>query len=167
MPKKRSLRPVDADYATSGPNQKTLSQSIAAPAEALFRCLEDGPAWKEWLGIDVEWTSPPPYGVGATRSVTTNGQTIDEYFLVWERGRRMNFRFDQTTLPMAAFAEDYRIVSSGATTCVLEWSYAYEWDGPLPSIGAPLFGAVFTAKAKRSLKKLAKLMESSGSRFAA
>ena len=44
MPKMRELTSVDADYATIGPNQKTLRQPIAVPATTLFNCLTDGPA---------------------------------------------------------------------------------------------------------------------------
>ena len=62
MPKLRDLRKVDADFATSGPNVTKLRQHVAVPAADLFRCLEDGPAWNEWLGIDVEWTSEKPFG---------------------------------------------------------------------------------------------------------
>ena len=58
MPKMRELTPVDADFALIGPNQNTLRQPIAVSAATLFKCLADGPAWKEWLGIDVEWTTP-------------------------------------------------------------------------------------------------------------
>jgi hypothetical protein len=107
MPKMRELTSVDADYATIGPNQTTLRQPIAVPATTLFNCLANGPAWKEWLGIDVEWTSPEPHGVGTTRTATTTGVTIEEFFLTWDEGERMVFRFDRTTLPMKSFAEHY------------------------------------------------------------
>ncbi|MEM7341404.1 MAG: SRPBCC family protein [Actinomycetota bacterium] len=157
MPKLRDLRAVDEHFATSGPNSNTLVQAIDKPAAVLFRILEDGPAWKEWLGIDVEWTSPEPFGVGTTRTVRASGQTLEETFLVWDEGQRMNFRFDRTTLPMAAFAEDYLIVPTGDASCELHWSYAYEWSGPLTPIGSRVFGAVFAFNGRRALRKLAAL----------
>ncbi len=160
MPKLRDLTAVDIDYATTGPNNRTIIQAIPASGEALFRCLEDGPAWKEWIGIDVEWTSPRPFGVGTTRTVTISGQQIDETFLAWDPGRRMCFRFDRCTLPLKAFAEDYVIVPKSDTACELNWNYAYEWGGPLEPVLGRAFGAIFALNGKRSLRKLAALMES-------
>ena len=165
--KMRELRAVDVEFATSGSNHTTLRQRIAAPADALFRCFEDGPAWKEWLGWDVEWTSPKPFGIGTTRTLTRRRQRIEETFLAWEDGRRINFRFDRTTLPLAAFAEDYVIEPTGESSCELAWTYAYEWGGPLKPVGTWLFGTVFGINGKRVMKKLARFMEASGSRFAA
>ncbi len=160
MPKLHDLRPVDVDYATTGPNQNTLRERISKPADALFRCLEDAAAWKEWLGIDVEWTSERPFGVGTTRTVKASGQTIDEYFLAWEEGRRMCFRFDRSTMPVTAFAEDYVITPLGDKACELAWSTAFEMRGPAAAVTAKVFGAGFAFNSKRGLTKLSELMAS-------
>ncbi len=155
----RELRPVDADFAHTGPNHKTIRQNIPKSADAVFRALEDGPAWKEWLGIDVEWTSPKPFGVGTTRTVRGNGQQIDETFLVWEPGQRMAFRFDRATPPLRAFAEDYVITSTGENSCELAWSYALEWAGPFPAVTGRAFALMFRLNGRRALKRLAEMME--------
>ena len=159
MLKLRDLEPVDADYVTSGPNANEMTQTINKPADVVFRALEDGPAWKEWLGMNVEWTSPEPFGVGTTRTVTGNGQTIEEYFLEWEDGKRMRFRFDRATLPVSAFAEDWSVRSTGDDTCEVSWKYAYEWGGPLPGVLGKGFDKFFEFNGKRSLRKLAEFME--------
>lgn len=151
----RVYRAVDADDATTGPHSTTIVQPIAKPAAALFRCLEDGPAWKEWLGIDVEWTSPLACGVGTTRTVKANGMAIDEVFTAYEPGRRMAFYFERAALPMKAFSEDYVIVETGPDSCELHWSYAYEWALPF---GASVFGRVFRSNGEKALPKLAALM---------
>ena len=153
----RELRPVEVDYATTGPNRTTLVQEVAKPAETLFRILEDGPAWKEWLGIEVEWTSPKPFGIGTTRTVATARQVMDETFLAWDEGRRMAFRFDRSTLPLRAFAEDYVIEPTGDGSCELRWHYAFEWTGPLAPVTSRLFGAVFKRTGRRALGRLADL----------
>lgn len=85
---------------------------------------------------------------------------MDEVFTAWETGRRMSFRFDRATLPLAAFAEDYIIESHGDSACELHWTYAFEWGGPLAPIAARVFGAMFKHNGVRSLKKLADLVES-------
>ncbi len=160
MAKLREMEAVDIDYATTGPNQNTLTQPVKASAEALFQCLEDAAAWKEWLGADVEWTSPKPYGIGTTRTVSANGQRLEETFLAWDEGSRMCFRFDRCTLPLAAFAEDYVITPTGDASCELHWSYAYTWNGPLAPLLGRAFGVMFAANGRRSLARLAELMTS-------
>lgn len=165
MPALHDMTLVDESYATTGPNHNTIRQPIAAPAGAVFGCLADGPAWKEWLGIHVEWTSPEPHGVGTTRTVTVNRQTIHETFLAWEDGRRFNFRFDASTLPVSAFAEDYEVIPAGESACEVVWNYAFEWSGPLGSVGARVFAAGFELNGRRALRKLAKLVERDPRRF--
>lgn len=161
MPKMKDLESVEADYPLTGPNQRTLVLPLEVPASRLFQCLEDGPAWKDWLGVDVEWTSPEPFGVGTTRTVKTNGQVIEEYFLTWIDGETMGFRFDRSTLPVKAMAELYDCVPTGPDSCELRWSYAFEWGGPLEPVLGRAFAAGFAFNAKRSLKKLAMLLEGS------
>ncbi len=165
MPKMKDLAPVGADYPLTGPNQRTLVMPISVPATTLFRCLEDGPAWNEWLGIDVEWTSPEPFGVGTTRTVRTGGRTIDEYFLTWIDGETMGFRFDRATLPVKAFAELYDCVPTGPNSCELRWSYAFEWGGPIEPVFGRAFAAGFAFNCKRSLNKLALLLETHPERW--
>lgn len=160
MPEMRDHRAVDVDFATTGPNATTRMQRVHASADAAFAVLADGPSWSDWLGIDVEWTSPEPHGVGTTRTVTATGLTVDETFLEWEPGRRMSFRFDRSTLPVAAFAEDYLLIDHPDGGCTLEWSYAYDWVAPLGVVTRPLFGLGFGLKAGRSLEKFAALVES-------
>ena len=159
MAKIRTLQAVDGEYALTGPNSTTLKQVIKKPAQAVFASFEDAAAWKEWLGIEVEWTSEKPFGVGTTRTVIANGQSIDESFLVWDEPHRIGFRFDQTTLPLAAFAEDYTLTPLSETSCELAWSYAYEWSGPLGRFGERAFGFFFSRMGKRSLRKLARMMK--------
>ena len=160
MAKLRDHRPVDSTFATTGPNATTRLQRVHAPAEAAFAVLADGAAWKEWLGIDVEWTSPEPHGVGTTRTVTTLGATIEEQFLVWEPGRRLNFCFERSTLPVNAFAEDYLLIDHPDGGCTLEWSYAYDWAAPLAPVTRRLFAFGFGLQARRGLTKFAALVES-------
>lgn len=156
MPKLRDMRPVEAEYATAGPNQRTHVQPIDKPAAVVFRILEDGPSWKAWLNLDVDWTSERPFGVGTTRTVTgPGGLRIEEFFVAWEDGCRMAFRFDRATMPVAAFAEDWSVRPTGDDSCELVWSYAYDWTGPLAAVAAKAFGVGFALQGRRALRKLA------------
>jgi len=163
----RDLTPVGPDYPTSGPNQHTLVQPIDVPAATLFACLVDAPAWGEWLGLDVEWTTEPPFGVGTTRTVRARGVTIDEHFFTWDDSERIGFRFDRATLPVTAFAELYDCVPTGDDSCELHWSFAFEFRGrPVSGPAGNAFAAVFVRNGRRSLTKLAALLESDPDRFA-
>ena len=160
MSRHRDLAPVGADYATTGPNHNTLHRSIPASTDELFSCLKDAQVTKEWQGVDVEWTSPPPLGIGSTRTLKGLGQTIEQSVLAWEPGKRMCFRNDRTTLPLAAFAEDYIITPTTDSTCELRWHYAFEWGGRAKPVLGRLFGLAFAIGGRRDLNKLASLLES-------
>ena len=159
MPQHRDLVPVGADYATTGPNHNALRRSIPASTDELFSCLEDAQATKEWQGVDVEWTSPPPFGVGSTRTLKGLGQTIEQSVLAWEPGKRMCFRNDRTTLPLAAFAEDYVITPTTDSASELRWHYAFEWGGRAKPVLGWLFGLAFAIGGRRDLNKLASLLD--------
>lgn len=159
MPKLRDQRPVGADFATGGPNATTLVQAVDVASSDLFAVLAHGPSWKEWLGIDVEWTSPEPFGVGTTRTIRRGPMVADETFLVWEDGSRMGFRFDRCSIPFKAFAEDYEIKSTGPSSCELHWHYAFEFGSPLAPVLSRVFGAGFKRSSIRALSKLAKVAE--------
>ena len=160
MPKMREMTAVSADYPFSGPNSTTLKQVIDKPIESLFASFEDAPAWNEWLGLDVEWTSERPFGVGTTRTVAVSNQQFDERFTAWDEPRKITFYFERGTLPLSAFAEDYTLTSTGPGRCELAWTFAYEWSGPLPAVFGRIFGMVFASVGKRGLQKLAKMMVS-------
>lgn len=166
MPKLRALAKVDAGFALTGPNQRTIRQPINAPAAAVFSWLEDGPAWGEWLGIDVEWTSPKPFGVGTTRTVIAKGLVIEEYFLAWEQDRQMGFRFDRVNLPaIAAMSEDWTIEPIDDVRCELQWSFAVEGRGRPGELMAKALAAGVGANGKRALVTFAGLVEARPNRF--
>jgi hypothetical protein len=166
MPKMHDLEPVDAQYALEGPNHRELRQAVDVPAATLFNCLADGEAWHDWLRISVDWDTPEPRGEGTRRTVTMRNQRIEEYFLTWEDGRRMTFRFDRATLPVKAFAEDYFCRTTGASSSELVWSTAFEWAGPLPSVVGPVFATAFALNGRRALRRLATLLATEGDRWA-
>lgn len=168
MPKMRQLRVVDPSFLQTAPVRDHLLQTIPASAGATFRCLEDGEAWGEWIDPiqDVEWTSPKPYGIGTTRTVTLKpGGPIDEEFFAWEDGRRMAFYFVRSGLPMfAAFAEDYVLTPQGNDRCELRWSWAFEGAGLFrPAQG--LVNVGFKRQGRASLAKLAEYMKANAAKY--
>ncbi len=160
--KLKDLQEVDVDYPRTAPVQVALTKLVPCSAATLFRAFEDAEFWNKFLGIVVEWTSPKPFGIGTTRTVTSGGHTIEEYFTGFEQDRVMAFRFDRATLPVAAFAEEWLINSKSADVCELVWSYGYEWGGPLESVLSPAFNTGFKLNGKRALDKLVTVIETEG-----
>jgi hypothetical protein len=102
------------------------------PAQ-LFDIFEDALAWTVWATPiqSVEWTSPRPFGIGTTRTVTMAGtmQALEE-FIAWERGARMAFKFTHSNKnSISAFGEDYVVTDLGNGRCQLDWTMAMQPKG--------------------------------------
>ena len=115
-----ACRPVDAGFFDTAPIVFRHSVQVAATAARAFSYFEDERAWPEWFTdiTRVVWTSPRPFGVGTTRTVTLKTLTVDEQFFRWEQGRRFSFFLTSATLPLfEALAEDYLLeeTSPGST----------------------------------------------------
>lgn len=150
---------VDADYLNADATPPHVRQRLEVPAALVWAALLDAKAWTQWLTIEsVTWTSPEPFGVGTTRTVVAGGQTIEETFYAWEEGHRMAFRFEKTSLPIAAAAEDYRVVEAHggcelrwwgkATGLPIGWLVARQLKSALAS-GAPKLEALIKANPAR------------------
>ncbi|MFT5223699.1 MAG: hypothetical protein ACI867_002023 [Glaciecola sp.] len=161
MPKRRQHTHVGPEFFTAAPVRVVTTRELPTDAATAFRCLADGDAWKQWLGIDVTWTSEP--GPGATRTVISGGQQLDEHFFVWEPAERMAFRLDASSLPVTAFAEDYVLSSTGPSSCQLAWTVAVDGN----PIVARAVAAALKLMAIRSLPKLANLLRDEPARWAA
>jgi hypothetical protein len=115
--------------------------------EQLFQVFEDARAWTQWAGAiqHVEWTSPRPFGVGTTRTVTLAGGMLGyEEFIAWERGKRMAFKFTHCNKnSLSAFAEDYVVTDLGHGRCRLVWTMAMQPRGAsavIMTLFKPLMG---------------------------
>ena len=101
----------------------SASYAFPFPPSVVWAALLDGPTWTEWLAIDsVDWTSPKPFGVGTTRTIKLGKDVVEEVFFAWENERRMAFRFDKTSLPIKAAAEDY-VLTETPEGCRLDFTF--------------------------------------------
>lgn len=153
MPKQRA---VDEGFFARATSTVTMQQAINVPAEVVFDSFTRDEDWKHWLGLDVEWTSPEPKGVGSTRTVKPGpGVAIKERFIIWDAPNRMTFHFESSPFPVSAFAEDYRVEETGPASSVLHWTIAV--DGFWPIAKAVTVG--MSVMGNRGLPKLAALLE--------
>ena len=124
---------VGLEFLDQTKNVFKAQEIVEATPEQIFEVFEDAHAWTEWaMPIqNVEWTSPKPFGVGTTRTVSMSGGLDGfEEFIAWEEGKRMAFTFvgcNQNTVE--SFLEDYRVTDLGDGTCHVEWYMAMETRG--------------------------------------
>ena len=106
---------------------------VLATPDQIFDVFEDPQSWVDWaLPIqNVAWTSPKPFGVGTTRTVSMMGGLEGyEEFVEWERGKRMAFTFVGCNKNATEkFVEDYRVVELGKGRCRVQWYMAMEVRG--------------------------------------
>lgn len=133
--------PVGLDFIAHAPFRFANAVDLAVTPEQLWEVLTDAAAWPRWATVitGVRWTSPAPYGVGTTRTVTMRGGLVgEEEFLAWEPGKQMAFRFNRaSTRAITAFAELYEIVET-ADGCRLTWTLAQRPAGVSRLTMAPM-----------------------------
>lgn len=142
-----SLEPVDESYFEKAPQRFSHTWSIAQPADSVWSELVGDQPLHWCRGLSIRWTSPKPYGVRTTRAVKTLGglSSGEEYFFIWEEGRRHAFYFTHANLPVfTSLAEDYHVEPDGIGRCRFTWRI-----GLSPSLlgkpGAPLNRLLFAS----------------------
>jgi len=124
MPK---LEPIDETFFETARLKYVQSWDINEPAADVWRQLVENPLhWCKTLKIN--WTSAPPFGVGTTRRVKVLGLLVsNEYYFVWDEGRRNAFYFTDANLPLfKRFGEDYVVEPTGENSCRFTWKLAGE-----------------------------------------
>lgn len=148
---------VDLDFISDAPFRFVSTVDLAITPEQLFEVLSDAESWPQWASVitSVGWTSPQPYDIGTTRTVTMRGGIIgDEEFLAWEPYSHMAFRFnDASTTSIAAFAEDYWIVPTDEG-CHLTWVMAMKPKGSAARLGMSAAKPVMAWMFQRFLNNL-------------
>ena len=117
-----SLRSEDLSFVERAPVVVRAEVSVPASPAEVWPAFADAPAWVRWFtGMqDARYTSPPPYGVGSTRSVRVMGLVADETILAFDPGKRFAFRVDAANLPMLrALVEVVTLEPDGAGTRVV------------------------------------------------
>lgn len=118
---------------------------VPAPAERVWEAFSADDALVSWVGVitGVEWTSPRPFGVGTTRTVTIGrgAAALRERFFRWDEGTRMTFSAEAASRPgFRRFAEDVVLEPvSGGTR--LTWTFAFDakpWFVPVLQVLRPV-----------------------------
>lgn len=135
-----SLESVDESYFDRASQRFFRTWSIAQPAEKVWAELTSEQPLHWVRGLRLRWTSPRPFGVGTTRQGKTVGGavTIDEYFFIWQEGRRYAFYLTKMNVPLfRSLAEDYVVEPDDADGCRFTWRMAMT-PSTLGRPGAPI-----------------------------
>lgn len=74
-----------------------------------------------------DWTTPPPHGRGSRRDYRLSYLRLDEHFLIWDRGRHLQFEVLATSLPLTRrFLEDYRFTPTPDGGTRVNWRVCFE-----------------------------------------
>ena len=130
-----STRPLDETFFDSAPLVLRETFAIARPAADVWGELtaERPLGWCRIVD-DATWTSPRPFGVGSTRTVTVlrGANAFKVHFFRWEEGRRKSFYALECGAPLfRRFAEDYLVEPVSDTSSRFTWTIALD-----PRLGA-------------------------------
>ncbi|MDM0117760.1 SRPBCC family protein [Variovorax sp. J22R133] len=148
--------PVDSSFFDTAPMRFRHEVDLDAAPAKVFAIFDDENSWPKWFKAihKVEWTSPRPHGVGATRTVKMATATIFEHFFCWEQDRRCSFYLTGMSMPLAnALAEDYLLeeVAPGKT----HFTYRVAIEPRLPvEAGGPLADLYFDHMFKSACEHL-------------
>ncbi|MFT4569768.1 MAG: hypothetical protein ACI8TX_001901 [Hyphomicrobiaceae bacterium] len=159
-----ACREIDTTFFDTAKRRFKATVEMSATPEKIFTIFEDAHAWTVWAPpiTHVAWTSPRPYGVGTTRTVSMAGGLIgEEKFIAWQPGQRMSFRFTNTNIPtIAAFGEDYQLEPRGNGRTAVTWMMAMEGRGLAGDLPLALFGPVMGASLAWMLRRFGRYVES-------
>jgi carbon monoxide dehydrogenase subunit G len=130
MTRWHNLEPADESIFTSAPHLYRYPIRVAVRPERVWESLTSDRNVADWgPGVrKVTWTSPRPFGVGATRDVVLalNAITVREHFFRWDEGEGYAFYATAANRPgLRRFAENY-VVTADGTGALLTWTIAIE-----------------------------------------
>ena len=91
-----SCKKVGLSYLTQAKHRFYAVEVIKATPDQIFDAFEDPYSWTVWATPiqNVEWTSPKPFQLGTTRTVSMSGGIVGyEEFIAWERGKQYGILF--------------------------------------------------------------------------
>ena len=131
--KMHPLEPAGQDLLRRAEAHSVVEREYPIAAERLFAMFEEGPTWCEFFPVirKVEWTSPRPFDVGTTRTVTViGGVRLDEVFWAWKPGSQMGFAISAASnRSIQGLVELYDFLPLDDGHCKLRWEMGMELSG--------------------------------------
>ncbi|BBY78048.1 polyketide cyclase [Mycolicibacterium parafortuitum] len=137
MTRWHALDEADAGFLDTAPHVFRYEMHYDATPEQVWESLQSDEslaAWGDTIG-SLTWTSPRPFGIGATREVGTGPIRVRERFFRWDEGSGYSFWVYEANVGLfRRFAEDYRVEPDGDGTR-FTWVIALE---PVRALRLPL-----------------------------
>ena len=159
----KPLKPITEAFFKTANLRASASMEANCPPERLMETLAGDVVWTQWAPAlkKVEWTSPKPYGQGATRTVhLLGGQAVKENFFIWKDKEQVAFYVEEGTMPgIESFAENYEItVLNNGQTTRLVWTVAIQVTG-IGALFAPVSCFFMELTFKRWLQNYKRILE--------
>lgn len=141
-----ALRPVGPEFFDAAAQRFSQRWLIDQPASAVWDELTGDTPLHWCRGLDIDWTSSRPFGVGTTRQAKVLGGVlrVQERFFLWEEGHRYAFCGTEVNLPLfESLAEDYRVDPLEPGKCAFTWTVGIT-PTTLGKAGAALNGPLFS-----------------------
>lgn len=144
------LEPTDATTFDTATHIFRYQRHFDASPETVWTSLASDHSLADWGSSvqSVTWTSPRPFGVGATREVALPAGVarVREEFFRWDEGSGYSFFVYEASAPLfRRFAEDYSIAPEGTGTH-FSWTVAIDPKSALRlpfQVLAPVLKAAF------------------------
>lgn len=153
---------VDLSFFQTAPARFSASVVVKATPQQIFEVFEDAHAWTVWADPiqKVAWTSPKPYGLGTTRTVSMSGGMVgDEVFIAWEPYTRMAFCFTAASMKnVESFAENYDVEDLGGGEVRVTWTMAMSAQG-INRWFLKTFGFVMNAMLRKFMRQFKNYVE--------
>jgi hypothetical protein len=122
---------VTTEFLAAAPLRIVVTQRLGSPREALFGELTDDAAtWPSWFREVSRacYTGPPPYGVGAGRSVSLlGGVRFVESVQVWDAPERFVYRVEEANFAGPhAWLEEWLLTEGEGGGTTLRFTMAIE-----------------------------------------
>lgn len=131
MARSYALEESDDTFLATAARRYVHTIDIPSSTTRVWEALCADDALVSWSPVitRVEWTSPRPFGSGATRVVTLGGAVrLHERFYRWDVDERMTFTVDAASIPgLRRFGEDIALEKTTRGTR-LTWTFALEGD---------------------------------------
>jgi hypothetical protein len=138
----------DLGFIKTSPHKFENEAVIDASPDRVFSCLT-GEGQADWFKdfVGMQWLSPEPHGVGASRVVTLKTLRVTERVLAFEPGKRFAFTVDRITLPLVrGMLEDMQIEPISEKKTRVIWTAHYEPSMAMRlvhPIARSIFGGMF------------------------
>jgi hypothetical protein len=124
------MQPCDESFFTTAAHVYRFPIDLPVPPARVWESLASERSVSAWgPGVQsLRWTSPRPFGVGATREVVLalRALTVKEEYFEWDEGKRCAFFVRAASRPLVRrMAEDY-LLAPTSSGCRFTWTFAIE-----------------------------------------